>query len=289
MKVSVSERIASGIDRIWQLDNVLYRQQSPYQEILIGSGAQGIGLFCNGERQSTELTQLAYHEAQIIPAFLLAKRCESVLVIGSSEGVVSQLALKAGATSVVHVDIDEQCLAACAEWLPYGYTIDDLENAKAHAGSIKVTVQDGEEFVCSALRAGTSFDVIALDLPDEDVTSTAQQNRLYSVEFLKKLKELLTPEGALITQAGNSCLWRSQTLTNAWLRMRRVFAGVVYYESDAHDWSWIICGRDRWENSGEQMVERLAGLAYRPLYIDKLTIKKGAILPKSIREEAEKC
>ena len=74
--------------------------------MLIGRTGQGASLFCDDDRQSTEFSQLVYHEAMVVPGFLLAGKLDQVLIIGSSEGVVSELAVAAGATRVDHVDID---------------------------------------------------------------------------------------------------------------------------------------------------------------------------------------
>jgi spermidine synthase len=282
----VVEYLSPGLNRVWRLDTILYHARSPFQDILIGMGAQGVGLFCDSARQSTEYSQLAYHEAQVIPALLLAPQHDSVLVIGSTEGVVCQLALQAGARRVVHVDVDDQCLAACADWLPYGYTPDELRRARNHDGPIELHVQDGARFVEEAVATGVLFDVVTIDLPDEDPQGAGQQNRLYTDHFLKSVSALLRPGGVVITQAGNSCMWRRQTLVRAWCRARGVFPCVVYFESDEHDWSWIVASKAPCDDAPARMIDKLARLAYRPWHIDALSLERSTRVPKALRDAA---
>ena len=89
----VDEPLADGMRRRWRIDEVIWRGRTEWQDMMVARTAQGVSLFCDGERQSTEDTQLVYHEALAVPPLLLADRVSSVLVVGSSEGVVSQLAV----------------------------------------------------------------------------------------------------------------------------------------------------------------------------------------------------
>ena len=92
-----------------------------------------------------------------------------MLVVGSSEGVVSQLALAAGATRVDHVDIDTECVRRCAELLPYGYTPAELAAAEAGDGPVRMHYADGWQFLADAAARGDRWDVVIVDLPDEPV------------------------------------------------------------------------------------------------------------------------
>lgn len=282
---SVQEEIAPGLIRSWQLNEVLFEATTPYQKMIIGRGAQGMSLFCNQERQSTELSQQIYHEAQFYPAALIAKSVERVLIIGSSEGVVTELARETGATEVVHVDIDEDCVRACAKYLPYGYSEDDVQAYLQGKEGVTLTFQDGFTYVREALRQGKTFDVIVMDLPDEQACDeSAQQNRLYDDAFLQDLSKILTPEGAFITQAGCSTFWRNESLKKAWKRMGQVFKSCTYFEMEEHDWSWIIGANFECKNPIERMKTRLKELQIQPSFIDEISINKSTILPISLRK-----
>ena len=204
-------------------------------------------------------------------------------MIGSSEGVVSAMAVANGATEVVHVDIDLDCVRMCASHLPYGYSEDDVEAALQGNGVIKLIAQDGFSYVQQCLQTGEKFDVIVMDLPDEQSTCSAQQNRLYEEIFIQDISGLLTTGGAFITQAGNCAYWRNHSLKKAWKRMNDVFETTVFYELDEHDWAWIVGLNSTCEDPPAKMKIRLQSIPVAPTFIDNLTIERGTVPPISIR------
>lgn len=280
---TIVESISEGLNRTWQIGEILYDKKSDFQEIVIGKTSQGISLFCNGERQSTELSQKIYHEGQLIPAALMTEKIDRVLIIGSSEGVISQMALQLGAKEVIHVDIDLECVQACAKYLPYGYFPEDLQRAIAGDNPIKLVHQDGLLYVEECINKEEQFDIIVLDLPDEQAEEV-QQNRLYELEFTNKLKSILTDNGAYITQAGCTTFWRNETLIKSWNRMKQAFSTTVFFEMEEQDWAWIVGCKFSCEDPGNRMKETLKRLTYIPEFIDEESISKSIILPVSIRK-----
>jgi spermidine synthase len=277
----VVEVIGAGLTRHWRVDAVRHETHTPFQHVLVAETAHGTTLFCDDERQSADSTQLVYHEALFLPPALLAARRERVLVVGSSEGVVSQLAVAAGASVVDHVDIDPDCVRACAEHLPYGYTPGELAAAERHDGPVRVHYGDGAQFVA---RAADRYDVVVVDLPDERPDDPdAQLNRLYSVEFLRRCAQLLTDGGVVVSQAGSPAQWRNATLRAALDRFREVFAQVVPYVSDEHEWAFLsgrlIAGPD----PVAEMVARLPRLPVAPATLDADALRARSVLPFGIR------
>ena len=275
------ETLGPGLTRRWRLDAVRYEARTPFQHVLIAETAHGTTLFCDDERQSAASTQLVYHEALFLPAALLAARRERVLVIGSSEGVVSQLAVAAGARVVDHVDIDPDCVRACAEHLPYGYRPEELAAAERHDGPVRVHYGDGLAFV-----EGTAdrYDVVVVDLPDERPDEPgAQLNRLYSATFLSRCAELLTEGGVVVSQAGSPALWRNATLRAALDRFRGVFGQVVPYVSDEHEWAFLSGRRVQAPDPAGEMAMRLGGLGFRPATLDAEALRARSVLPFALR------
>jgi len=282
--VQVSEPLSAGLRRLWDVGEVLWSGRTAYQEVLIGRTAHGVTLFCDSERQSSEASQLVYHEALLVPALLLAERVEQVLVIGSSEGVVSKLAVAAGARRVDHVDIDAECVRLCATHLPYGYTAGELAVAERGDGPVHVHYADGWDHLRTTDRR---YDVVVIDLPDERPDDVdAQHNRLYGADFLRSAAEVLAPGGVVAGQVGCPTLWRNGTLRSSLARYREVFGGsgsVVHYGSDEHEWSFLTgCARSL-ADPPALMAARLEALAYRPVSIDAEALRRGAVLPASLR------
>ncbi|MCR6481966.1 spermidine synthase [Amycolatopsis sp. OK19-0408] len=279
---TIHEPVGAGLTRVWAVDDVVFDARTPFQQVLIGKTAQGISLFCDGERQSTEASQLVYHEALMVPALLLADRVERVLIIGSSEGVASQLALDAGASHVDHVDIDEQAVRACAEHLPYGYTTADLDRA---GGPIRVSFEDGWAFLAAAENRGERYDVVVIDLPDENADPAAQHNRLYGTDFLGRCARLLAPGGVVTCQAGCPTLWRNETLRASWQRFREVFGTVLYFGSDEHEWAFLSGRADVVADPGALVARRFAERGSRAATLDAAALLGGATPPYSLRHD----
>jgi spermidine synthase len=276
--VRIEEPVGAGLTRMWQVDDVIADEHTTYQHVVIGKTAQGVSLFCDNERQSTEFSQLVYHEALLVPALLLASKIERVLVVGSSEGVVCQIAVAAGASVVDHVDIDTQAVKLCARHLPYGYTTEELAAAERGDGPIRVHYTDGWEFI----RTSTDkYDIVLVDLPDEQDGTDAQHNRLYGTEFLELCKGLLTPGGVVAYQGGCPTLWRNSTLLQCWRRFEQVFDSPVYFGSDEHELAFYF-GTTVAEPV-RTMTARLAELPYRPETIDALTLRGSTVPPMSLR------
>jgi spermidine synthase len=279
----IVEPMGQGLSRLWDVDEVLFETRTKYQELLIGRTAQGVSLFCDNERQSTEATQLVYHEALMVPAMLLARQVRRVLVIGSSEGVASRLAVAEGAELVDHVDIDEVAVRACAEHLPYGYTRESLAAAERGEGPVRVHYQDGFTFLAEATRRGDRYDVIVIDLPDENTDPEAQHNRLYGTEFLFGCGNLLTENGVVTCQAGCPTMWRNETLLSSWRRFNLAFGTVVYFGSDEHEWAFLTGHPHGVDEPISVMRHQLYRAKYKPSSIDEAALAGCTIPPHSVR------
>ena len=277
----IVEPLADGLSRTWELDEVLVDTRTEYQHMVIGRTAQGVALFCDDDRQSTEFSQLVYHEALLVPALLLARRLDRVLVVGSSEGVISKMAVAAGVSQVDHVDIDADAVRLCAKYLPYGYTEDELAEAERGEGAVRVRYVDGHRFVADAAPV---YDIVLVDLPDEHEDSDAQHNRLYGTEFLSLCRDALAPGGVVAYQAGCPTMWRNGTLVRSWQRFHKVFGGVSYFGSDEHEWAYLFGMARPLGDPLATMIERLAALPYRPSSIDADALRGRTIAPIALRQ-----
>jgi spermidine synthase len=279
----IIEPMGPGLTRLWDVEEVMLETRTEYQQVLIGRTTQGVSLFCDSERQSTEASQLVYHEALMVPAMLLADQVRRVLVIGSSEGVACQLAVAVGANLVDHVDIDEKAVRACADHLPYGYTSAELERAERGEGPVRVHYRDGHEFLLDAAMRGDRYDVVVIDLPDENDDLEAQHNRLYGKDFLYRCATLLADGGVVTCQAGCPTLWRNETLIASWRRFHDIFGTVLYYGSDEHEWAFLSGRADQLDEPTSLVVQRLRNSGYQPSTIDEEALRGGTVAPHTVR------
>jgi spermidine synthase len=278
----IHEPVGAGLTRVWDLHDVLVDTRTPFQHMVIARTDQGVSLFSDDDRQSTEFSQLTYHEAMLVPGYALAEKLERVLIVGSGEGVASQMSVAAGAVLVDHVDIDRLEVELCAEHLPYGYSSADLAEALAQTGPIKMHFADGWDFLAQAQDAGVRYDLICIDLPDERVED-AQHNRLYEDEFLERCRALLSEGGVLAAQAGCQTMWRSETLRRSWSRFHNLFPTVVPYVSDEHEWTFLFGTPKVIEDPVAKMITTLPRLPYRAETIDERALIRGAIEPHPLR------
>ncbi|NUS45809.1 MAG: spermidine synthase [Mycobacteriaceae bacterium] len=281
----IREPLGAGLTRVWDLKRVIWEGDTAFQHVVIAETEQGVSLFCDNDRQSTEFSQLVYHEALMVPALLLADQVRNVLVVGSSEGVVCQMAVAAGATRVDHIDIDEQAVKLCAEHLPYGYRLDELAAAERGEGPVTVRYTDGWKYLVDAAAGEIRYDIVLIDLPDERADEDAQHNRLYGTEFLDMCKAVLAPGGVVVNQSGCQTLWRNATLKTSWRRFTESFGTVAYYGSDEHEWAYLFGRADEVADPTALMVSRLPGCGYRPQSIDAAALTGNAIPPYAVRHQ----
>jgi spermidine synthase len=271
------------MNRTWEVSDVLFETGTGFQDLLIGRTDQGISLFCDNERQSTEASQLVYHEALMVPGLLLADRIRRVLIIGSSEGVASQIAEQAGAELVDHADIDQIAVESCARYLPYGYSPGELGSAERGEGAVRMHYQDGFDFMADAAARGEAYDLVVIDLPDENTDPDAQHNRLYAKDFLLRCGEVLAPGGVLAAQAGCPTLWRNETLGLAYRRFTESFPTVLYYGSDEHEWAFLFARKDSVPDPVSHVRDRLPACAYRPSSVDDQALVANTVPPHAVR------
>src|SRR5207342_3465728 len=148
----------------------------------------------------------------------------------------------------------------------YGYTTADLAAAERHAGPIRLHYTDGAAFVADCPNR---YDIVVVDLPDERPHQPdAQLNRLYAVPFLRRCADLLTDGGVVVAQTGSPAMWRDATLRAGWGRFKAVFAQVIPYICDEHEWAFLIGRRTAASQPVTDMLARLPHLPVSPTSID---------------------
>lgn len=274
MLAPMREKMSDGLIREWEVFESLWSGRTKFQQVDICKTAHGISLFCDEERQSCEKTQLIYHEAMTYPALFYCQYPENVLILGSSEGVATQIVSKfCHPQDVVHVDIDEECVRLCAEHLPYGYTLEDVDRLVASGNLI---FQDGKKYL---EENRGRWDIILMDLPDEQ-EEEAPQNNLYTEDFFTTVRARLSKNGMFLSQAGCPTAWRSNTLQFMLRRFKSAFYYWKYFDMPEHEWAWML---------GSQSSELYQGTpAYpsgdnAPQHIHRKSLTKHFSLPSSLQ------
>lgn len=171
---------------------VIYREQSPYQQITLTQNRDDFRLYLNRVIQFSSRDEYRYHEAlALIPASTLP-RVKHALILGGGEGLLAREVLKIPEIeSVTIVDLDERVFD-----LGKRHTRIRALNAGAlEDPRVRCLAEDAAVF----LRSDTSvYDLILADLPDPSSESVA---RLYSTWFFSMARARLAENGVFATQA----------------------------------------------------------------------------------------
>ena len=173
-------------------DNVIYSQNTPYQNIMITGDRGRIKLFINGALQFDSIDEYRYHESLVYPAMSAALRHDNVLVIGGGDGLALREILKyPDVKNVTLVDIDP----AMTKLFSTNRLLRELNHDSFGDKRVQAVHQDAWKFLEKNSRL---YDVIIIDLPDPNNPSLS---RLYSRKFYTMVLNSLSKGGVSIVQS----------------------------------------------------------------------------------------
>lgn len=159
-------------------------RNTPFQNITITRRANQVNLFLNGQPSGFTGENPMMQEIADLTLALRAKP-EKILIFGLSTGQLVREVLKHPAKEVVVVELDPQLLRILKENLP-PEEVSFLEDRR-----LKVFFSDARRFLKENKE---EFNVAIFNFPDPQSTILA---RLYTVEFMKIVKNRLAPGGIL--------------------------------------------------------------------------------------------
>jgi spermidine synthase len=111
-----ADRITTWAEDRFYGDNVVLREHSEYQRIVVTSGSAGVRLFLNGNLQFHSRDEYRYHEALVHPAMAAHGAPRRVLVLGGGDGMAVREVLKhPGVEQVTLVELDPHMTRLFAE------------------------------------------------------------------------------------------------------------------------------------------------------------------------------
>ncbi|NDJ85898.1 MAG: polyamine aminopropyltransferase [Chloroflexi bacterium] len=173
-------------------DRIIYREQTPYQRIVITRKGEDIRLFLDGNLQFSSRDEYRYHEILVHPVMHIPRSREQVLVLGGGDGLVARELLKyPEVQKIVIVDIDP-AITELARDYPL---LRELNEGSLEDDRVELINEDAFTFVRDHAE---QYPVIIADLPDPNNESLG---KLYSQQFFQMVAGCLTPDGVFITQA----------------------------------------------------------------------------------------
>ena len=231
-------------------DRVVYRLQTPYQNVVVtrrrlaGGRPDVLSLYLDGRLQFASNDERIYHAHLTTPAMLTAYRRKKVLVLGGGDGLALRDLLRWNPESVTLVDVDGALLRLfrgedpdAPPWLSRALTA-----LNEHAfDDPRVRIVEGDAFIEVERLAGADerFDVVVADLPDP---SHPDLNRLYSDYFFARIRQVLSPDGAFVTQSTSPFHTKA-----AFVSIGRTLAHVGFRAEPYHanvpsfgEWGWTL-------------------------------------------------
>ena len=185
------------LDRFLYQDAILYKEQTPYQTLVMTGWRNDIRLFINGNIQFSSVDEHRYHEALVHPAMQRARRRERVLILGGGDGLaVRQVLTYPEVQQIVLVDLDPGMTRLGLEHP----LMRRLNEGVMHDPRVEIVNADAMSWLHEN-RVAERFDVILIDLPDPNNESLA---KLYSVSFYRLVRRALREGGTMTAQSAAS-------------------------------------------------------------------------------------
>jgi spermidine synthase len=217
-------------------DNVVLRESSDYQRIVVTSGPAGVRLFLNGNLQFHSRDEYRYHEALVHPAMAAHGAPRRVLVLGGGDGMAVREVLK-------HPSVEQVTLVELDPHMTRLFSTQPLLktlNAGALSSpKLKTVNADGFGWL---ERGDDTFDVIIVDFPDPTNFSLG---KLYTTSFYALVDRRLAAGGFVAVQTTSPLIARRSFWTVA-ATLEAVGFTVTPYHAHVPsfgEWGFIAAGR----------------------------------------------
>ncbi|MCJ8319075.1 MAG: polyamine aminopropyltransferase [Colwellia sp.] len=191
------------------LDKVVYSDKTRYQQLTFTERKMGLGqdsiinFYLNGRLQFSSMDEQIYHSYLVSPVLAGSARHDNILIIGGGDGLALRDVLQWSPKSVTLVDLDAQLLDIFRSPLQHlpkklGQQIARLNQLSLQDPRVNIISGDAFVEIDQLLKQKQIFDAIIVDLPDP---SHPDLNKLYSVNFYARLKQLLAGDGQIAIQS----------------------------------------------------------------------------------------
>lgn len=222
----------SGLTTSFQIEKMLCRHQSPFQDIAIFETTHfGRMMTLDGCIMLTERDEFLYHEMLAHPAMCAHPNPQKVLVVGGGDGGTVREIVKHDSVEQVHLcELDEAVVRLSQEYLP------NLSNQLDHE-KVSLHFEDGAAFMG---RHQKTFDVIIIDSTDP----VGPAEGLITDQFYGDCLGALSENGILVLQSESPLLHPKEQIT-IFENLRKHFsvctlfhAPVIAYPSGWWSFAW---------------------------------------------------
>jgi spermidine synthase len=234
-----ADRLSTWAEDRFYGDDIIVRETSPYQRVVVTAGTAGVRLFLNGNLQFHSRDEYRYHETLVHPALAAHGAPRRVLVLGGGDGLALREVLKyPGVEHVTLVELDAQMTQLFARH-PALVAL----NAGALA-SPRVTIVNADAY--SWLEQNRDvFDLVLIDFPDP---TNFALGKLYTTSFYQRADQALAAGGWMVVQTTSPLIARK----SFWTVVTTLEAvGLTTMPLHVHvpsfgEWGFVIAGRRPW-------------------------------------------
>jgi spermidine synthase len=231
-----ADRLTTWAEDRFYGDNIVVRESSDYQRVVVTAGAAGVRLFLNGNLQFHSRDEYRYHEALVHPALLAHGAPKNVLVLGGGDGMAVREVLKhPGVERVTLVELDPHMTRLFRD-LPL---LAALNASALSSPKLDIVNADAMRWLEATREV---FDAIVIDFPDP---SNFSLGKLYSTTFYRLVDQHLAADGFAVVQTTSPLVARRSfwtvvaTIEDAGLTATPYHAHVPSFG----EWGFVIAGR----------------------------------------------
>ena len=290
----------SQMSNLLYLDKVVYSDKTRYQQLTFternmgGNKGKIINFYLNGRLQFSSADEFIYHGYLVSPVLAGSARHDNILIIGGGDGLALRDVLQWQPKKVTLIDLDSELIEIfkqpkklTKEYLqqqPQGpitkenlpqkplpsrlaESISQLNKGSFQDNRVEVINTDAFIAIDSLLQQNLSFDAIIVDLPDP---SHPDLNKLYSVNFYAKLKQLLAGDGLIGIQSASPYHAKNAFIAIGKTVKAAGYSSVQQYHDNIPtfgEWGWTIASK-----MGAAPLSRLKKLSTLPVPHPWLTL-----------------
>ena len=234
-----ADRLSTWAEDRFYGEQIVFKESSSYQRIVVTQGAGGTRLFLNGNLQFHSRDEYRYHEALVHPAMAAQGAPRRVLVLGGGDGMAVREILRY--PSVEHVTLVEldPHMTTLFSTMPL---LRQLNQDALRSPRLEIVNADAFGWL-EASQA--SFDVIVIDFPDP---SNFALGKLYTASFYRLVDQHLAASGYAVIQATSPLVaprayWTVVTTVES--------VGLTATPYHAHvpsfgEWGYVLASRRPW-------------------------------------------
>ena len=234
-----ADRLTTWAEDHFYGDDIILRESSDYQRVVVTSGGAGVRLFLNGNLQFHSRDEYRYHETLVHPALAAHGAARRVLVLGGGDGMAVREVLR-------HPGVEQVTLVELDPHMTQLFSRHPLLR-RLNGGALsdrRVRVINTDAFTWLEGNRET-FDLIVVDFPDP---TNFALGKLYTTSFYQRADQALAAGGYMVVQTTSPLIARKSfwtvvtTIESVGLSTTPLHVHVPSFG----EWGFVIAGHRPW-------------------------------------------